>query len=138
MVVMQSRPLVAGAAQGSAFVLTEPLSLWGGLNAETGEITDRHHPASGATVTAQVLVMPAGRGSSSASSVLLEAIRLGTAPAAIITREVDGILALGAVVACEVYGVAMPVLVVSADDYAQLRTGQRISVQEDGAIHVDG
>ena len=80
----QAQVLVAGSGQGPALVLAEPLSLWGGLVPQTGEIIDRRHPASGANVRGQVLVLPAGRGSCSASSILLEAVRQGTAPTAVI------------------------------------------------------
>lgn len=100
---LRAKVLVAGTASGVALVLSEPLSLWGGLNPETGEIIDRRHPQAGQIVSGQVLVLPSGRGSSSASSILLEAVKQGTAPAAIITSETDGILALGAAVAREMY-----------------------------------
>ncbi|MFT5193804.1 MAG: putative aconitase with swiveling domain [Cellvibrionaceae bacterium] len=110
--------LVAGTAFGSVLVLDEPLSLWGGLDPHTGEITDRRHPQSGEIVTNKVLLLPSGRGSSSASSILMEAIRSETAPAGMIMAEADGILALGAIVAQEVYGRTLPVGVLSADDYA--------------------
>jgi len=126
--------LVAGEGSGQALVLTEGLSLWGGLNPETGEITDRRHPASGEIVTDRVLVMPSGRGSSSASSILLEAVRAGTGPAAIILAEKDGILALGAAVAREMYGIAPPVVVLSEMEFAQIRSGQWISVRTDGRV----
>lgn len=131
-----ARVLVAGAAEGEALVLAAPLSLWGGLDPESGEIIDRRHPASGAVVTGRVLVLPAGRGSSSASSILLEAVRLGTAPAAIITAEPDPILALGATVARELYGHTPPVLVLAPPAYFQLQTGQRVRVGTDGAVVV--
>ena len=78
--------------------------------------------------------MPSGRGSSSASSILLEAVRLHTAPAAIITAEVDGILALGAVVARELYDSAPPLLVVTADDYARLSDNQHLTINADGCL----
>ena len=65
----------------------------------------------GATVTGRVLVMPSGRGSSSSSTVLAEAIRLGTGPAAVVLREPDGILALGSIAARHLYGVAVPVVI---------------------------
>jgi len=81
---IQGNILVSGSGQGKALVLSEPLSLWGGLDPDTGEIIDRRHPQSGDVVTDRILVLPSGRGSSSASSILLEAIRAGTAPAAII------------------------------------------------------
>lgn len=132
----QAKVLVAGTAVGQALVLEEPLSLWGGLNPETGEIIDRRHPQAGDFVTSRVLVLPSGRGSSSASSILLEAIKQKTAPAAIITSETDGILALGAAVAKEIYDESPPILVLAADKYAQIQTGQQIKVNKDGRITI--
>ena len=119
------RTLVAGTAEGRALVLDEPLSFWGGVDPETGDITDVRHPQHGTSVTGRVLVMPSGRGSSSSSSVLAESIRAGTAPAAIVLGEADPILALAAIVARELYGKATPV-VVAADP--SLRTGRVMKV----------
>jgi len=108
---MTGRALVPGIAEGDALTLAEPLSFWGGLDPTTGAIVDSRHPQSGQVVTGRVLVMPSGRGSSSSSTVLAEAIRLGTSPAAIVLREPDGILALGSIVARELYGAVMPVVI---------------------------
>ncbi len=130
----QAKVLVAGEAVGEALLLAEPLSLWGGLNPETGEIIDQRHPNVGEIVTGRVLLMPAGRGSSSASSILLEAVKQGTAPAAIITAVTDAILALGAAVAHEMYDQAPPVLVLSAKDYAQIKSGQQLTIAADGLV----
>lgn len=130
----QAQVLVCGVGQGPALILTEPLSLWGGLDPDTGEIIDRRHPASGQNVQGKVLVLPAGRGSSSASSILLEAVRQGTAPKAIITAESDAILALGATVAREMYAESPPVVVLRPSDYNQLKEGHWISVAEDGVV----
>jgi predicted aconitase with swiveling domain len=121
----EARTLVAGSARGSALVLDEPLSLWGGLDPETGDVIDVRHPQHGANVSGRILVMPSGRGSSSSSSVLAEAIRAGTAPAAIVLSEPDPIVALGSVVARELYGLVTPVVVV---DSSGLRTGDEVSV----------
>jgi predicted aconitase with swiveling domain len=111
-----------------ALVLDEPLSLWGGLDPATGEIIDVHHPQRGARVTRRVLVMPAGRGSSSSASVLAEAARAGTAPAAIVLREPDLILAIGAAVAEELYDVRIPVLVVDEATYSGIVDGEPFEV----------
>ncbi len=135
-VSFQAQVLVAGSGQGPALVLAQPLSLWGGLDPETGEIIDRRHHAAGENVRGRVLVLPAGRGSSSASSILLEAVRQGTAPTAVITAEADGILALGAAVAREMYQKAPPVIVLDTADYAQLKNGQWLIVDEDGTVTV--
>ena len=97
---------------------TAPLSFWGGIDVETGTVIDRSHPAIGQSVAGRVLVMPSGRGSSSSSSVLAEAIRLGTAPAAIILGEADPILVVGALVAARLYGRSCPLVVLAAEDHA--------------------
>jgi uncharacterized protein len=130
----EARTLAVGMAEGEALVLAEALSLWGGVDASNGEIIDVHHPQRGANVKGRILVMPSGRGSSSSSSVLAEAIRAGTAPAAIVLAEPDPILAIGAIVARELYGIAMPVVV--TDDIRTIATGSRIAVRarHDGAF----
>jgi predicted aconitase with swiveling domain len=128
----QAHVLIDGAAAGVALVLSGPLSLWGGLDAESGRIIDPRHAQHGEIVTDRVMVLPYGRGSSSASSILLEAVRLGTGPAAILTRETDGILALGSAVAREMYGKCPPVLVLEAGDYEQLRAGAWVDIVAGG------
>jgi hypothetical protein len=116
----EARALVPGTAEGTLLVLDEPLSFWGGLDPETGDVVDIRHPQRGANVVGRILVMPSGRGSSSSSSVLAEAIRAGTAPAAIVLGQADPILALGAIVARELYGKVTPVVVATDPS---LRTG---------------
>jgi len=125
---MGTRPLLAGEAEGRALILAEPLSMWGGYDPATGEIIDRRHPQSGENAAGRVLVMPVGRGSSSASSVLAEAIRAGTAPAAIVLAEPDDIVLIGAMVAEELYGVTCPVVVVDGETYTSIGTGDAVTV----------
>jgi len=127
----EARTLVPGEATGEVLELTEPLSFWGGIDPATGDVIDVHHPQRGANVSGRVLVMPGGRGSSSSSSVLAEAIRAGAAPAAIILLEPDPIVALGAIVARELYGVSMPVVVVVGSSTG-LATGATVMVEAAG------
>ncbi|RWB29182.1 MAG: DUF126 domain-containing protein [Mesorhizobium sp.] len=116
---------LAGEAQGPALVLSQALSFWGGLDIETGDIIDRSHPGLGQNVAAKILVMASGRGSSSSSSVLAEAIRRGTAPAGIILQRPDPILAVGAIVAEFLYDVSMPLVVC---DISGIVSGDRIAI----------
>jgi predicted aconitase with swiveling domain len=102
--------LVDGEATGEVFVLERPLSFWGGYNPETGIIVDVAHPQYGDSLAGRIVAMPHGRGSSSSSAVLAEALRLGTGPAAIVLGEPDQILITGVVVARMLYGVACPVV----------------------------
>ena len=129
----EGRPLVAGEARGPALVLEEPLSFWGGLDPATGRVIDVHHPQVGVEVTGRVLVMPSGRGSSSSSSVLVESIHAGTGPVAIVMREPDPIIALGAIVVRELFGTRFPVVVVDEATYRSLRTDAIVSVHADDA-----
>ncbi len=117
-----------GTAAGVALVLTEPLSLWGGIAVETGAIINRSHPQLGENVAGRILVMQTARGSSSSSSVLAEAIRRGTAPAGIVLAEPDPILTVGAIVAESLYGLRCPIVVAPIDGIA---TGDRVTIGAD-------
>jgi predicted aconitase/predicted aconitase with swiveling domain len=133
---LRGRPVVAGSAEGVALVAEGPLSFWGGLDAATGEVIDRRHHLSGQIVTGRVLVMPYSRGSSTTSTVLLEAIRAGTAPAAIVASCADPVLALGSIVGGELYHRRVPVVALEESDYRSLRTGHRVAVRSDGMVEV--
>lgn len=123
--------LVPGYASGKAAVLTEPLSLWGGLDPDTGTVIDAHHPQRGSVIAGRVLVMPFGRGSSSSTSTLLEAVRLRTHPIAMVLAEVDDILVLGAIVAKALYGITVPVVVLPRSAYDLIRTSDEVDLAED-------
>lgn len=110
MVTNEYRVLVGGAASGEILHLDQPLSLWGGLDPSTGVIIDRSHPQTGQSMTGRIVVMPHGRGSSSSSSVLAEALRLGTAPAGFVLGEPDAILVIGALVANRLYSTTCPIV----------------------------
>ena len=133
---LAGRVLLAGEAAGSALVLEAPLSLWGGMDPRTGRISDHHHPQLGATITGKILVMPSGRGSSSSSSVLAEAIRLGTAPLAILLAEPDEILVLGALVAEYLYERTCPILALPESARGAIATGDHVAVSGDGTVTV--
>jgi uncharacterized protein len=118
-------------------VLGEPLSFWGGYDPATGRIVDARHPQRGESLAGKVVLMPGGRGSSSSSAVLAEAIRAGSGPVAIVLRDADTIVALGAIVAEELYGRRCPVVVVGADAFQALAAAGRLSVEaEDGSASV--
>ena len=131
------RVLVRGSAEGRALVLDAPLSFWGGLEPLTGRIIDRRHPQCDECVTGRVLIMSSGRGSSSSSTVLAEAIRLGTGPAAIVLEEEDAIVVLGAVVAEVLYSRIVPVVTISSINRNDLAGQPTIRIDGD-SLHIDG
>jgi uncharacterized protein len=121
--------LVPGAASGPILRLDEPLSFWGGLDSATGMIIDRWYPQWGASVAGRVLMMPGGRGSSSSSATLAEALRLGNGPAAILMLERDGIVVVGAMVAVELYGLACPVALADGRDWETLAAAASLALE---------
>lgn len=128
-----SRVLVEGEATGEIIVLRRPLSFWGGFDPEAGTITDIAHPQHGHSLTGRVVVMPHGRGSSSSSAVLAEALRLGSGPAGIVLGEPDQIVVSGVAVARMLYGIVCPVVV----DAAPLDAVGVWRVNESGLMPVD-
>ncbi len=118
--VFRGRVVIAGNAAGEVLHADEPLSFWGGYDAASGRITDTHHPLAGQNAAGGVLILPATRGSSTTTAVLLEAIRCGTAPAALITRGVDAFLALAGVVGEEMYGRSPALVAVDNDVFRAL------------------
>jgi len=65
---------------------------------------------------------------------MLELLRNGTAPAALVMDRADAILALGVVVAGELGYDGIPVVEVPMDDIASLEDGTLVRVEPDGTI----
>lgn len=133
-ITLQGRIIVPGEARGLALVGNEPLSFWGGYDWKTGEIIDRRHVLSGANAKDRILAVPFTRGSSTTTAVLLEAIRAGTAPAAILTTDTDFFFALASVVADELYATPLPLVAVSEEDFTKLRTGDQVEITSAGEV----
>jgi predicted aconitase with swiveling domain len=132
--VISGRVVVAGEVDGEALVTNDALSFWGGYDFHTGEIIDRHHPLAGVCAAGRILAVPFSKGSSTTTAVLLEAVRAGTAPAAILTTGTDAFFALASIVADVMYGKSFPVVALAAADFASLRTGERLAIVRDGQI----
>ena len=134
MAVITARPIVAGDAEGVALVSDDAISFWGGYDFKTGTIIDVHHSLNGVSAAGRILAVPFSKGSSTTTAVLLEAVRAGTAPAAILTTGVDAFFALASIVAGMMYGTAFPVLALEPADFGHLSTGMRLTITADGRI----
>jgi len=133
--VIAGRAVVEGEAEGEALVTNEALSFWGGYDFHTGDIIDKHHPLAGVRAARRILAVPFSKGSSTTTAVLLEAVRAGTAPAAIVTTGPDAFFALASIVADVMYGKSFPVISLEPADFASLRTGMHLKIEPDGRIH---
>ncbi len=134
--IIHGQPIIRGRAEGELLVSAEPLSFWGGYDYHTGEIIDRRHPLAGQIAAGRILAVPFTRGSSTTTAVLLEAVRAGTAPAAILTTGIDSFFALASVVADELYAQPIPLIALSPNDFSRLVGGERVHIGEDGRIEV--
>lgn len=114
---------------GGPVILCDPgLSFWGGVDAATGVVIDAHHPRHGAALAGRVVLMPSSRGSCTGSGVLLELVLNGHAPAALIFRDTEDVLTLGALIAGRLFGRPLPVLRLSPADFAQVAAAGQATI----------
>ena len=93
------RRIFGGKAKGNALVSDAAVSFFGGVNPDTGIIEEEGHPLQGRSVSGKVLVFPRGKGSTVGSYTLYRMKKAGTAPIAILNRECETIVAVGAIIA---------------------------------------
>ncbi len=128
--------IVEADAQGPILTCTEGLSLWGGVDPETGTIIDAHHDQHGASLAGQIVLMPTSRGSCSGSSILLELALNGHAPKALIFSQKDHVLTLGAIVATTMFDRPIAVARLQQSDYDALAKAPHAHLRDD-RIKVD-
>lgn len=133
---MKATAIVAGEAQGPVVASPEGLSFWGGVDPATGIVIDAHHPLHGRCITGAVLMMPTSRGSCTGSGVLLDLALTGRAPAALIFREEEDILTLGALIAGKMFDRTLPVLRLPAEDFAAIAAAERATITATHVNHI--
>ena len=98
MELVRGRKISGGKAEGIALVSHEPISFFGGVNPDTGVVTEKGHELEGKTVKDRVLVFPNGKGSTVGSYALYRMKKNGVAPKAMINIECEPIVAVGAII----------------------------------------
>ena len=127
--------MTPGTCTAEAVICSKPLSFWGGVDTTTGRIIDVHHPECGTCISQKVLALPYDRGSCSGSGVMLEMLRLGTAPAGILCVEAEPVLALAPMIGEQLYGRGMPIRTVTETDFQKIPGGRcGISFTEEAII----
>lgn len=123
---MKGRMISPGKAEGEALVSREPLSFYGGVDPKTGVVIEREHELEGKCVKDKILVFPTGKGSTVGSYVIYGLKRNGVAPAAIVNRETETIVATGVILA------GIPC--VDGIDIDQIKTGDKLVVDANEAM----
>jgi len=98
METLAGRKIFAGKASGQALVSSQPVSFYGGVDPDSGIVVEKGHPLEGKSVAGKILVFPSGKGSTVGSYTLYRMKKNGVAPAAIINKECEAIVAVGAII----------------------------------------
>jgi predicted aconitase with swiveling domain len=114
---------VSGKREGRILKTDQPVSFWGGVDAQGGIVNDPRHELFGESVAGKVLVFPYGKGSAAAPMVILELVRARKAPAALVQIDVDPLLVSGPVLGKHFYGETIPVVTVNNAEFQLLKTG---------------
>jgi hypothetical protein len=123
---LEGRTIFPGQAQGEALVSKMGISFYGGVDPQTGVITEAGHDLEGQTIAGKVLVYPRGKGSTVGSYVLYRLKKNNCAPLAIVNAETETITAVGCIIA--------EIPCIDRVDLSQLHTGDRVSVDADQGI----
>ncbi|MEM4725833.1 MAG: DUF126 domain-containing protein, partial [Nitrososphaerales archaeon] len=98
MKIIKCRRISSGRAEGLSLYSPAPISFFGTIDPETSVVVERGHPLYGQQIAGKILIYPTGRGSTVGSYILYGLSRRGLAPKAIIMKEAEPIVAVGAII----------------------------------------
>lgn len=120
---LSGRGVAKFVGEGDALVSSMGVSFFGGVDPKTGVIREKGHDLCGEDMTGKVLVFPKGKGSTVGSYVIYQLRKNGHAPAAIINRETETIIATGCILA------EIPLVdKLSVDPLEVIKSGDRVLV----------
>jgi predicted aconitase with swiveling domain len=120
---LKGRIIYKGKAEGEALVTAMPISFYGGVDPNTGVVIEKGHELNGVSIKGKVLVFPQGKGSTVGSYTLYRLKKNGVAPAAMINKETETIVAVGAIIS--------EIPFVDKIDISKIKMGNKIIVEND-------
>lgn len=120
---LKGRIIYKGKAEGEALVTSMPISFYGGVDPNTGVVIEKGHELNGISVKGKVLVFPQGKGSTVGSYTLYRLKKNGVAPAAMINKETETVVAVGAIIS--------EIPFVDKIDIGKIKTGTKITIEND-------
>ena len=120
---LKGRIIFKGVAEGDALVTNQPISFYGGVDPNTGEVIEKGHELQGKSVKGKILVFPNGKGSTVGSYTLYRMKKNGTAPAGMINKECETIVAVGAIIS--------EIPCVDKIDISSIKTNDRVKIVSD-------
>lgn len=122
---LRGRIISKGKGEGEALTTSQPISFYGGVDPNTGEIIEKGHELQGKSVKGKILVFPNGKGSTVGSYTLYRMKKNGMAPAGIINKECETVVAVGAIIS--------EIPCVDKVDVSKIKTGDLIQI-ENGVV----
>jgi len=95
---LTGRIINKGVVEGEALVSANPISFYGGVDPETGRVTDKDSDIDGQCISGKILVFPYGKGSTVAPYVIYQLAKSGKAPLAMINKDIETIVAVGCII----------------------------------------
>ena len=123
---IKGRIIYKGKAEGEALTTVQPISFYGGVDPNTGVIIEKGHELQGQSVKSKILVFPQGKGSTVGSYTLYRLKKNRVAPAGIINRECETIIAVGAIIS--------EIPCIDKIDVNQIKTGDKVHIENDTII----
>jgi len=120
---LRGRIIYKGKAEAEALATNQPISFYGGVDPNTGFVIEKGHELQGVSVRGKILVFPQGKGSTVGSYTLYRLKKNGAAPAGMINRECETIIAVGAIIS--------EIPCVDKVDISRIRTGDKIQIEND-------
>jgi len=120
---LKGRIIYKGTGEGEALTTTQPISFYGGVDPNTGEVIEKGHELQGKSVKGKVLVFPNGKGSTVGSYTLYRMKKNGTAPAAIVNKDCETVVAVGAIIS--------EIPCVDHVDITKIKTGDTVRIKND-------
>ena len=120
---MKGRIIMKGKTQAEALVTSQPISFYGGVDPKTSQILEKGHELQGKLVKGKILVFPTGKGSTVGSYTLYRMKKNNTAPAGIINKDCETVVAVGAIIS--------EIPCVDHIDISKIRTGDLIQIENE-------
>lgn len=120
---LKGRIISKGKAQEEALTSSQPISFYGGVDPNTGEVIEKGHELQGRSVAGKILVFPNGKGSTVGSYTLYRMKKNGVAPAGMINEECETVVAVGAIIS--------EIPCVDKIDISKIKTGDWIQIRGD-------
>jgi predicted aconitase with swiveling domain len=98
MTELKGRTICKGKASGEILKTKDGISFYGGVNGDTGIVEQEGHELKGQSIAGKILVFPEGKGSTVGSYILYRLKKNGKAPAAIVNKTCETIVAVGCII----------------------------------------